>query len=122
MAVGTSARRGRLIKGADVFDRLRVCRRVFLDKTGTVTLGRFAVRVSEGDAEVLPLAAAIERGVLHPIADAIAELDRSRTADGVVVSIGEGVSGRVEGMAVAVGKRSFVERVTSMSCERLANP
>lgn len=119
VAIGTSARRGRLIKGADVFDRLRGCRRVFLDKTGTVTLGRFAVRVSEGAAEVLPLAAAIERGVLHPIADAIAELDQSHTADGVVVSIGEGVSGRVEGMAVAVGKRSFVERVTSTSCERL---
>jgi Cu2+-exporting ATPase len=44
VAIGDSAKRGRLIKGADVFDRMRICKRFFLDKTGTVTLGRFEVQ------------------------------------------------------------------------------
>ncbi len=119
VAIGDSARRGRLIKGADVFDRMRLCSRVFLDKTGTVTQGRFEVRSISGDRCLVPLAAAVERETPHPIAGAIAALDVSREASEVEVRIGQGVAGTVDGARVAVGKRGYVEAMTGTDCECL---
>ncbi|MEO1534984.1 MAG: heavy metal translocating P-type ATPase [Planctomycetota bacterium] len=119
VAIGDAAKRGRLIKGADVFDRMRLCNRVFLDKTGTVTRGRFAVQSIAGDEAIIPLAAAIERETPHPIASAIAELNADLTASETTVAIGKGVEGFVDDVRVAVGQQAFVESVTGASCEHL---
>ncbi|MEL7485148.1 MAG: HAD-IC family P-type ATPase, partial [Planctomycetota bacterium] len=121
VAIGDAAKRGRLIKGADVFDRMRLCNRVFLDKTGTVTRGRFAVQSIAGDESLIPLAAAIERETPHPIASAIAELSADETTSETTVAIGKGVEGMVDGVRVAVGQRAFVESVTGASCEHLVD-
>lgn len=119
VAIGDSAKRGRLIKGADVFDRMRICKRFFLDKTGTVTHGRFEVQAVVGDASVIPLAAAAERDTPHPIAGAIADLDDSLEATDIEVAIGRGVSATVDGVRVAVGQRAFVEELTGAACDHL---
>ncbi|MEO1718204.1 MAG: heavy metal translocating P-type ATPase [Planctomycetota bacterium] len=119
VAIGDSARRGRLIKGADVFDRMRICRRIFLDKTGTVTRGKFEVRSIAGDRDVIALAAAAERETPHPIAGAIADLDDSLIATEVEVAVGRGVSAMVDGVRVAVGQRAFVESITGADCAAL---
>lgn len=119
VAIGDAARRGRLIKGADVFDRMRLCTRVFLDKTGTITRGRFEVRSIAGDESLVAFAAAVERETPHPIAGAIADLDDSLRATDVAVSIGQGVAGTVDGIRVAVGQQRFVESATGASCEHL---
>ncbi len=119
VAIGDAAKRGRLIKGADVFDRMRLCNRVFLDKTGTVTRGRFAVLSIAGDEGVVPLAAAIERETPHPIAIAIADLDGALTAAETTVTIGRGVAGVIEGVRVAVGQRAFVESTVGTACGHL---
>ena len=76
--VGTSmgAKRGLLLRGGDVLERLAKVDAVVFDKTGTLTEGRpsvAAIAAGEGfkDEEVLRLAAAVEKDTSHPIASAI---------------------------------------------------
>jgi Cu+-exporting ATPase len=70
VATGRAARRGALIKGADVLERLAAAERVIFDKTGTLTVGApevSAVRaVGVTEAELLAAAAAVERDSEHP--------------------------------------------------------
>lgn len=105
-AIGRSARRGIMIKGADALERLAGTGTMFLDKTGTVTLGRFAIAEVLGDERALRLAAAVERGVRHPIAQALTEAwDETDTpaASGIEFKPGLGVAGEVGGTRVTVG-------------------
>jgi len=71
-AIGRAARRGLLIKGADVIERLARPGRFWLDKTGTLTEGRVALVRTAGDPAALRLAAALEAHSAHPVARAFA--------------------------------------------------
>ncbi len=119
-AIGRAARRGIMIKGSDALERLTRAGTMFLDKTGTVTLGRFALVETLGDARTLPLAAAIERQISHPIATAIAEAvpednpDQSPqqpAASEVEHIAGLGVRGVVDSRRVTVGSPEAMKRV-----------
>jgi cation transport ATPase len=104
-AVGRAAAAGVLVRAGATFERLARCRRVFLDKTGTLTRG--APRVvsvlpapGAGEEEVLSLAAGLEAHSEHPIARAVREGAAARGIAPVVVSElraapGRGVVGRV---------------------------
>lgn len=72
-ALGEAWRRGVLVRGGDVFERLAQVERVFLDKTGTLTEPTpHLVRIEAQDAEAaLRLAGALEVASLHPIARAL---------------------------------------------------
>jgi Cd2+/Zn2+-exporting ATPase len=114
IAAGLSAgaRRGLLMKGGAVLESLGKITAVALDKTGTLTAGKpmvtDVVGVDRPEADVLSLAAALERGSSHPLAAAI--LDRAK-ADGVTMQPafdaeavpGKGLSGTVEGRRVFLG-------------------
>ncbi len=117
-----AARRGVLIKGGDVMERASQVTDVVLDKTGTLTTG--GLRVMEvrdlgtlRAAQWLPLAAAIERRTVHPIATALQEeLARSTgalappaAATDVTVLPGLGALGYVDGRRVIVGNRRLME-------------
>ena len=111
-AIGRAARRGIMIKGSDALERLTHAGTMFLDKTGTITLGRFALVELLGDATTLPLAAALERQVNHPIATAIVEAVPQEVADELTPPLavtevehmpGLGVRGVVDGRRVTVG-------------------
>ncbi len=74
--IGAASGKGILIKGGDVLEKLSKVRTVFLDKTGTVTTGRFhlaGVFPSEGFSEgsLLELAVTAERNSNHPLAEAV---------------------------------------------------
>ncbi len=112
------ARRGVLVKGGDVLERLARARILFLDKTGTVTGGRARLVAIEADpgsetAELLRLAASLDQVSPHVLARAVVECARGR---GLVLSIptevseqaGAGLSGRVDGRLVAVGSAAFI--------------
>ncbi len=81
-AIAAGARRGLLVKGGAALETLGRVRHVAFDKTGTLTEGR--PRVTDliplvRDVDVLALAAAVEAGSSHPLAQAItreAELRR----------------------------------------------
>ncbi|MCC6716792.1 MAG: cadmium-translocating P-type ATPase [Acetobacteraceae bacterium] len=114
IAAGLSAgaRRGLLVKGGAVLERLGDVTVVAFDKTGTLTRGRpevtdvFAFALPAG--EVLRLAAGLEAGSSHPLAAAIlasAAEDRlvvPRT-EGAVAIAGLGVAGTIEGRALFLG-------------------
>ncbi|MCU4182434.1 heavy metal translocating P-type ATPase [Bosea sp. BH3] len=111
-ALSAGARQGLLMKGGVVIETAAKTGLVAFDKTGTLTQG--APRVTDiialghDERTVLALAAAVEAGSAHPLAEAV--LERAR-ADGVTFApaaeaaalAGQGVTGRVEGRAVFVG-------------------
>ncbi len=113
--IGKAARRGVLVKGGDILERLSTRGTIVLDKTGTLTEGRIAVTGFDGDLAVLPLAASIERSSAHPIAKAIAEAygetPAARPAREIVEHGGRGIEGIVDDVHVLVGSERFlVER------------
>ncbi|WP_296716305.1 heavy metal translocating P-type ATPase [Tistrella sp.] len=111
--LAAGARRGLLIKGGAVLEKLAAIRTVAFDKTGTLTEGRPRVVTVEGFGtlaadDVVRLAAALETGAAHPIARAI--LDEAGTrgltlppARDVRAIPGEGLSGVVEGRSLLLG-------------------
>ncbi|HKG51537.1 MAG TPA: heavy metal translocating P-type ATPase [Actinomycetales bacterium] len=121
VGTGRGAQLGILIKGPQVLESTRTIDTIVLDKTGTVTTGRMSVQdvvAADGElpAQVLRIAGAVEDASAHPIASAVAAAARDAQPDGGLPAVrgfashdGRGVSGVVEGRAVAVGRRSWFE-------------
>ena len=112
-ATGRGAQAGVLIRDAEALERFAQVDTLIVDKTGTLTMGKpklVAVVPEAGrdEAELLRLAASLERGSEHPLAEAIVAGAEDR---GIVLSTveefeavtGKGVTGQVEGKAVALG-------------------
>jgi len=121
VATGRAAHAGVLFRDAEAIEQLRRIDTLIVDKTGTLTEGRPAFRetiVANGftDAEVLQLAASLEQGSEHPLAEAIvAEAKRRRlaidSAEDFDSITGKGVRGRVQGRAVALGNAALMADV-----------
>jgi Cu+-exporting ATPase len=113
VAVGRGAGSGVLVRDAEALERLERVDTLIVDKTGTLTLGkpRLTTVVPLGDlpeAELVRLAASVERGSEHPIAAAVVAGAAERNleqapVEGFRSATGRGVVGRVEGRTVAVG-------------------
>ena len=118
VGTGRGAQLGILIKGPEVLESTRRVDTIVLDKTGTVTTGRMTldeVIVAEGEdrLQVLRIAAALENGSEHPIAQAVVRAARAEGGDlpGVLSFeniAGRGVSGVVEGHGVLVGRPALM--------------
>lgn len=116
VGTGRGAQLGILIKGPEVLESTRRIDTVVLDKTGTVTTGRFGVvEVVAGEGEtqdrVRELAAAVEHASEHPIARAVengAWSPGSPAVSDFASLAGLGVRGRVEGVEVLVGRPSLL--------------
>ena len=107
-AVGSAARRGILIKGGDALEQLARPGRLVLDKTGTLTEGRYTLVRWLGDESIRPLVAAAEAVSAHPAARALSSsLARTGPVE-VVEHTGRGVTGTVAGRRVAIGSPRFV--------------
>jgi Cu+-exporting ATPase len=113
VGVGRGAQAGVLIKNAEALERLEKIDTLVIDKTGTLTEGRpavTAIRPAPGfdEAELLRLAASLERGSEHPLADAILRAAKER---GLTLSeakdfdspVGKGVLGTVDGRSIVLG-------------------
>jgi Cu+-exporting ATPase len=110
VGTGRGAQLGILIRGPEVLESTQRIDTVVLDKTGTVTTGRMslvnviALPGSTSD-DVLRLAAAVEAGSEHPVAQAIAAaVPHPAAVTGFTNVPGLGVHGLVEGHAVLVGR------------------
>ena len=130
VGTGRGAQLGILIKGPQILESTRRIDTVVLDKTGTVTTGRMSVtsvHVAEGesDAEMLRLAGALESASEHPIAQAVA----SHAADaGPLPAVtdfenhgGSGVTGVVDGRAVAAGRLGWLHMTAPEELRRAAD-
>ena len=121
VAMGKGAQAGVLFKNAEAIEVLRQVDTLVVDKTGTLTEGKpklVTVATAEGwdERTLLRLAASLERGSEHPLAAAIVtgaeergiELTATESFESVT---GKGVTGRVEGRAVALGNRRLLEDI-----------
>ncbi len=120
VGTGRGARAGVLIKNAEALETLEKVDTLVVDKTGTLTEGKPRLTAVEGagggDAEVLRLAASLERKSEHPLAGAILaaaekqNLDLSEAAEFESLT-GKGIVGRIEGREVALGNAAlFAEK------------
>jgi Cu+-exporting ATPase len=120
-ATGRGAQAGVLIKNAEALERFAKVDTLMIDKTGTLTVGKpklVAVLPQPGhdEAEVLRLAASLERGSEHPLAEAIVSgaeergVDMAKAEDFEAIT-GKGVKGRVGGKAVALGNARMLEEL-----------
>jgi heavy metal translocating P-type ATPase len=110
-AVGWASRNGILIREVGVLETFRAVDVIILDKTGTVTEGRFGLRESE--VQELALLASLEAYSEHPLAQALVALARARgeglePASAIEVHAGLGIQGTVAGRRVAVGSRRLL--------------
>ena len=120
VGVGRGAQQGVLVKSADALEQLEKVTTLVFDKTGTLTLGKpelIDVLPAGGfdAAELLRLAASLERSSEHPLAAAIvqgaerqgAALESAQDFDSVT---GDGVLGTVGGRSVLIGSPDFLRR------------
>ncbi|MGB7213152.1 MAG: heavy metal translocating P-type ATPase [Gemmatimonadales bacterium] len=135
VSTGRGAQRGVLVKGGEALQRASAIEVVLVDKTGTVTEGHPAVTdvhvMTGSEAELLQLAAAVERSSEHPLARAIVGAAESRgltLADATDFKAvpGQGASGAVGVRAVSVGNAEWIRAshvelgVAEASAERIA--
>ncbi|RWC41446.1 MAG: heavy metal translocating P-type ATPase [Mesorhizobium sp.] len=117
-ATGRGAHAGVLIKEAAALERFASVDTLIVDKTGTLTEGRpklTDVVTANGfsEDELLALAAGLEKGSEHPLAEAIVEGAETRglkiaDAAGFEAVTGKGVSGTVSGKKVALGNAAMM--------------
>ncbi|MCH8081739.1 MAG: copper-translocating P-type ATPase, partial [Proteobacteria bacterium] len=118
VGVGRGAGLGVLIKDAESLERLEKVDTLVVDKTGTLTEGKPALKTvlalkGYKENELLALAASLERASEHPLAEAIVrgahdkKLKLSAPKNFKAV-IGKGVSGTVSGKAVQLGNSAMM--------------
>ncbi len=120
-ATGRGAQLGVLIKNAEALERFAKVDTLIVDKTGTLTEGkpRLVAVLPESDhdeTEVLRLAATLEKGSEHPLAEAIVSGAEARNvmlgkADDFEAVTGKGVKGVVDGKPVALGNAKLLEEL-----------
>ena len=118
-ATGRGAQAGVLVKEAEALELFARVDTLIVDKTGTLTEGRPVVSDvvaadGIGEADLLALAAAIEKGSEHPLAEAIVEGATKRgiaiaSAESFEAITGKGVTGKVEGRSVALGNQAMMD-------------
>ncbi|WP_252947750.1 heavy metal translocating P-type ATPase [Oceanicola sp. 502str15] len=117
-AAGRGAQAGVLIKDAEALERMAKVDTLIVDKTGTLTEGKPKLTDvnalgDETEETILSLAAALEKGSEHPLAEAIVEGAKERgikvgNAENFEAVTGKGVSGTVSGHAVALGNTAMM--------------
>ena len=119
VGVGKAAEYGILIRDGAALQRAGQLTVIVLDKTGTVTTGQptvTAVVTAPGfeESEVFRLAAGLEAGSEHPLAQAILNAARARglampAVEQFAAIAGQGASGAVDGRALLAGNRRLLE-------------
>ena len=118
VGIGKGAEHGVLVKQAVALEAAHRVDTVILDKTGTLTTGKPTVTgvstIGMDEERLLTLAASVERGSEHPLADAIVSETNSRGLALEPMSEfrsipGKGIDGRVNGEAVLLGNRLLME-------------
>jgi Cu+-exporting ATPase len=118
VGIGKGAGAGVLIKSAEALERMEKVNTLVVDKTGTLTEGKprvTAIVPAPGlsEADLLTLAASLERSSEHPLAAAIVNAAKDRKAstqeptDFASVT-GEGVTGKIGGRSVALGNAKLM--------------
>lgn len=121
VGTGRAARAGVLLRNAEALESLGKVDTLVIDKTGTLTEGKPCLTsvITTGiwtEAELLGLAASLERGSEHPLAAAIVSAAELRglplhKATEFSAITGRGVQGVVEGNNLVVGNRAMIDQL-----------
>jgi Cu+-exporting ATPase len=121
VGTGRGATAGVLIKNAEALETMHKVDTLVVDKTGTLTEGKprltsLVAAPGADEAELLRLAASLERGSEHPLAGAIVDGAAERglklaKAEGFQSHSGMGVTGTVEGTSVALGNLQLMKKL-----------
>ncbi|GAB3190333.1 copper-translocating P-type ATPase [Hydrogenophaga aquatica] len=131
VATGRGATQGVLFRDAAAIENMRKVDTLIVDKTGTLTEGKPAFEQAVAapgrtEDEVLQLAASLDQGSEHPLAEAIVRTARERglpldAAAQFESASGIGVTGEIQGQRLALGNTALMEREgvdVSGLCER----
>ena len=120
VATGRAATQGILFRDAGAIEKMREVGTLIVDKTGTLTEGKPAFDTAVADSgytpdEVLRLAASLDQGSEHPLADAIVRAARDKglsltKADDFESGSGIGVRGTVEGKHLVLGNTALMQQ------------
>ena len=118
VGVGRGAHAGVLIKNAEALERMEKIDTLVVDKTGTLTEGKpkLVGVVTTDDfevADIVRLAASVERASEHPLADAIVQAAKERNLElGKVEEFssptGKGATGKVNGKTIVLGNANYL--------------
>ena len=121
-AIGNATKHGFLVREGDALERLSQVKTIAFDKTGTLTYGKLSVTAFKsltdryGDKEIFAFAAAAERLSEHPIGKAISTSFQEKYAEDIVLgcddfqmTVGRGLSAKVEGKKILAGNRELLE-------------
>ena len=118
-AAGRGAQAGVLIKDAEALERMAGVDTLIVDKTGTLTMGKptltdVVVLADVDETTILTLAAALEKGSEHPLAEAIVAGAKAKGIEagdtvGFEAVTGKGVQGVVSGKKVALGNAAMMQ-------------
>ena len=125
VGVGKGAAVGVLIKSAEALERMEKVDTLVVDKTGTLTEGKPRVVAvvtaanipgRSSEADIIRMAASLERSSEHPLAAAIvtAALDRSLSLidpTHFASVTGKGVTGKVDGRTIALGNAKLLDDI-----------
>jgi Cu+-exporting ATPase len=119
VGVGKGAQLGLLIRNAEALERMEKIDTIVVDKTGTLTEGRPSltqILPADGmdEAQLLALAASLERASEHPLGVAIVAAAEERklplsAPSGVDSPVGKGLTGMVDGRRVLIGSAKYLE-------------
>lgn len=118
VGMGRGAQAGVLIKNAEALERLEKVDTLVVDKTGTLTEGKpklahLHAEAGHDEAQLLMLAASLERASEHPLAESIVAAAQDRglqlqTVEEFASATGKGVTGIVGGKPVALGNAALM--------------
>ena len=110
--LATAARHGALIKGGAALEQLGLIRQMAFDKTGTLTLGkpqvtRIITTTELNEDALLALAASVEQGSTHPLAQAVVREAQQRNlaipqAKAQRARVGSGIEAEVDGQRIVI--------------------
>ena len=118
--IGGAGKLGILVKGANCFSAFASADVIAVDKTGTLTEGRFTVKEKRTDDETFGLLTACESRFNHPIAQAFnAKTDAVCTSAEDVA--GRGIRAVCNGKRILAGNIEFM-RESGIKCDEIASP
>lgn len=113
-SLSLAAQHGIIVKSDEVFEKLAQAKKIFLDKTGTVTLGKLQVTSFQSEKELSDVIYSLEKFSRHPVARALCEFALQGGAKELAVSDhreipGKGVEGSVNGLKYEIRAGEILE-------------
>lgn len=122
-AMNACARKGILLKGGITLDAFASCKTIAFDKTGTLTTGKLTCTMINSLSknptcttnEAIQIAAALERHVTHPMAEALIACAKQKNLpidemENFQSIPGSGLKGQVNGRNVFIGNEAFIKK------------